>query len=240
MKRIILSILITLSCALPLLAQKQNQTKPGPCTLGVDRAPELRGFRLGVSQAEVLNRFPGTSLDKPDKFGRSQLRLTVIDTSTISKGGLRPDKAVQPDMTSAPGDESAFVVDSTRLSVLKGVRRIRFQFVDGRLAQLQVAYDDSIKWDTVDEFVESVARALNLSPDWSLPPNGDGSTSGRELRCQGFVITADLNADSTDTRIGAQLFLEDLQASALVEKRQTDLKERAEAAEDAKKKNFKP
>jgi hypothetical protein len=237
MKRIILIVMALLLCAFSLFAQNKNVSKP-QCSLGLDRAPELRGFRLGVPQAAVLARFPGTSVDKPDKFGATELRLGVIDSSVVSKGLPVRDKGVQPDLML--GADNAFIVDSARFQTLKGVRRIGFRFLDGRLSFIQLAYDDSIKWNSVDEFVETVAKALTLSPDWSLPPDADGSNSGRELRCEGFVITASVGADASDTRIGAQLALEDLQASKLLEKRQNDLKDKAQRDEDAKRKNFKP
>ena len=47
-----------------------------------------------------------------------------------------------------------------------------------------------------------------------------------------------LGADSTDTRIAAQLSPEDLKAAKIVEKRQNDLKKKAQEAEDAKTKKF--
>lgn len=236
MNRLIFTLVLTLSCASPLVAQVKNNPKPSKCTLPLDRAPELRGLRLGLPQAAVLARFPGVSIEKPDKLGVTQLRLNVIDTTLISRNLPIRDKAVQPDMTL--GDDTSFTVDSAKFPALKDVRRIQFRFIDGRLSYLRVSYDDSIKWNSVDEFVETVAKALNLPADWSLPPDADGSNQGRELRCEGFVITADVGADSTDTRIAAQLSLQDLGAAKIVEKRQNDLKKKAQEAEDAKTKKF--
>jgi hypothetical protein len=237
MKRIILNVVALLLCAVSLFAQNKTVRKP-QCSLGLDRAPELRGFRLGVPQAAVLARFPGTSIDKPDKFGTAALRFGVIDSSLVGKGLPVREKGVEPDLTL--GANSAFIVDSARFQTLKGVRRIEFRFLDGRLSFLQVAYDDSIKWNSIDDFVETVARALSLPPDWSLLPDAAGSNSERELRCEGFVITASVGADASDTRIASQLALEDLQASKLIEKRQDDLKDKAQRDEDAKRKTFKP
>jgi len=229
-----------LSCAWTLAAQKKTEAAQIKCPLGVDKAPELRGFQLGTSQASVLARFPGTSIEKSDKFGRSQLRLTVIDMSILLKGMASREKPVQPDMTSGPGDESGFIVDSARFPALKGVRRVRLQFTDARLSYMQLSYDDSVKWNSIDEFVETVALKLSLPGEWKLPTNNEGSSNQKELRCEGFVITGELGADSTDTRIAAQLSVEDLVAAKSIEKRLSDLKEKAENDEDAKRKNFKP
>ena len=240
MKRIILSLLITLCCALPIFAQAKNVTKQVECPLAIERAPELRGFRLGTPQAGVLARFPGTSLEKPDKFGISQMRFTVIDSAIGARGAASREKGVQPDINVTPGEAIGFIVDSARFPVLKNVRRVRLRFTDGRLSYVQVAYDDSIKWDSVDDFVGTVAQTLNLPGTWNIPADSDGSARERELRCEGFVVTGDVGGDAADAQIAAQLSVEDLKASKLVEKRQSDLKEKAQSDEDAKRKNFKP
>jgi hypothetical protein len=240
MKRTVLILLLTLSCTWPLLAQGKNDPKQTKCTLPIERAPELRGLRLGAAQAGVLSRFPGSSAQKPDQFGISQLRFTIVDTAAFSKGLPGRDKAVQPEMASGPGDESAFIVDSAKFSALKGVRRIRLRFMDGRLSFIQVAYDDSIQWDSADEFVEAVAKNLSLSGTWNLPEESDGSGNQRELRCEGFALIGSVSADPSDTRIAAQLSIEDLAASKVIAKRQEDLKEKAKRDDEGKRKNFKP
>ena len=237
MKQIILILLIILSCALPLGAQVKPEAKSTKCALGIEQAPELRGFRLGTPQASVLARFPGASLAKPDKFGLAQLRLTIIDSGATR---LLAGKGVQPDITVASAQESGFIVDSAKFPELKGVRRARLRFFEGRLANVEVAYDDSIKWDGADDFVQTVARTLNLPGQWAAPVESDRADLVKELRCDGFVITGDVGSDPTDTRIAAQLSVEDLGASKTLEKRQKDEQERAQREEEAKRKNFRP
>ncbi|HZO85522.1 MAG TPA: hypothetical protein VFC26_09925, partial [Verrucomicrobiae bacterium] len=134
----------------------------------------------------------------------------------------------------------AFIVDSAKFSALKSVRRVRLRFMDGRLSFIQLGYDDSITWESVDEFVVTVAKSLNLSGTWNLPEDSDGSGNQRELRCEGFALIGSVGADATDTRIAAQLSIEDLAASKIIAKRQEDLKEKAKRDEEAKRKNFKP
>ena len=240
MKRTVLILLLTLSCTWPLLAQGKNDPKQTKCTLPIERAPELRGLRLGAPQAGVLSRFPGSSAQKPDQFGISQLRFTIVDTAAFSKGLPGRDKAVQPEMAASPDDESAFIVDSAKFSALKSVRRVRLRFMDGRLSFIQIAYDDSITWDRADEFVETVAKSLGLTGTWNLPEDSDGSGRERELRCEGFALIGSVGPDAADTRIAAQLSIEDLAASKIVAKRQEDLKEKTKRDEEAKRKNFKP
>src|SRR3954462_5475281 len=124
MKKLILPILLLLSLTGATMAQTKPAAQEIKCTLGVDASPELRGLRLGASQASVLSRFPGTSIEKPDKFGLSQLYLTVMDTSVLPKSMGGRDKAVQPQMSGfsgVPGSEGGFNLDSARFPVLKGV-----------------------------------------------------------------------------------------------------------------------
>jgi hypothetical protein len=261
MKRTTLILLMTLTCVWPLLAQSKGDPKQTKCTLPIESAPELRGLRLGAPQAGVLSRFPGTSVQKPDQFGISQLRFTVIDTSAISKElstrdkgvptrdkGVPArdkelptrDKGVQADMTARTGEETGFIVDSAKFSALKGVRRVRMRFMDGRISYIQVAYDDSIKWDSVDEFVEVVSQIMKFSGTWNIPEDSEGSGRERELRCEGFSLIGSVDGDPADSRIAAQLSLEDLKASKIVAKRQEDSKDKATRDDDAKRKNFKP
>jgi len=225
-------------CAAALGQKKPDNPKP-QCTLGINQSPELRGLRLGATQATVLARFPGVSLEKPDKFGLARLRLTVVDSSSIVKSPAR-DKGVQPDMTAAADTGSAFVIDSARFPTLKGVRIMQFRFIDGRLAYLSVAYDDAIKWESVEDFVGTVAENLKLPKDWQTPAESDGSAQEQELRCEGFVISATTAADPNDIHAGPELILQDLAAWNGMSKRQNDLTEKAKRDEDAKRKAFKP
>ena len=223
----------------PALAQKKKTDPPKPaCQLGLDQSPELRGFRLGMSQAAVLARLPGVTLEKPDKFGLARLRLSIIDPNPVIKaapGG----KAIQPDLISPPGEGSAFVIDDSRLPAFKGTRRIQMRFIDGRLSYLQVAYDDAIKWESIDQFVETVSATLKLSQDWRASAESD-TGSEKELRCQGFVLTANTSGDPSDLNAGPELILQDVAAWEAMSKRQIDIVEKQKKQEDEKRKTFKP
>src|SRR5690242_13058232 len=110
MKRVALFILLSLLLCAPALGQAKPGSQPPKCTLGLDQSPELRGFRMGMTQVKVLARLPGVTIEKPDKFGLTRLRLAFIDSSGLIKGSPR-DKAVKPDITATPDDGSAFVID---------------------------------------------------------------------------------------------------------------------------------
>ena len=93
---VILLISVTFTAA---TGQRKIEDKEPKCTLGMDHAPELRGFRLAATQQSLLARFPGVSIEKPDKFGLARLRLTLIDSVGLIKGPVTRDKGVMADIT---------------------------------------------------------------------------------------------------------------------------------------------
>jgi hypothetical protein len=236
-KVLLFSLLSILLCA-PASAQKATDKK-SICNLGIDQSPELRGFRMRMPQAAALARFPGVTLEKPDKFGLARLRLSIIDSSALIKLSAR-EKGVQPDTLSGANEGSAFVLDSTRFSTLKGVRKMQMLFIDGRLSYLQITYDDAIKWDSIEQFVETVAGNLNLPKEWKTPADSDNASHEKELRCAGFVLTANTLGDATDLNSGPELLLQDPAAWDAMSKRQNDIVEKAKRDADDKRKTFKP
>lgn len=239
MKLILVILLISLTFT-AAVGQRKVEDKEPKCTLGLDHAPELRGFRLTTTQQNVLARFPGASIEKPDKFGLARLRFTVIDSVGLIKGPMTRDKGVTVDISARPEDGSAFVLESTKFPALNGVRRIEFRFIDGRLSFVAVAYDDSIKWDNIDDFVSTVSKALSLPNEWRTPADTGGDGTEKELRCDAFAISASVGTDPLDSRVGAQLTVEDLAAWDSLSKRQNDMQEKAKREADDKRKGFKP
>ena len=115
------------------------------CTLKSEQlpdAPELRGFRLGMSFDQVKARVPQVQFGHADEFG-------VTKTSINPLYDARFDKA--------------FFAD---------VRTISFDFLDGKLTTLWIGYERSFKWQTVDEFVTGISQSLNLPPAWSAKRTG--------------------------------------------------------------------
>lgn len=239
MKPILVILLISLTFTAAVGQRKAEDKKP-KCTLGLDHAPELRGFRLAMTPQNVLARFPGISIEKPDKFGLARLRLTVIDSVGLIKGPMTRDKGVQADISARPEDGSAFVLESTKFPALNGVRRIELRFIDGRLSFVLVAYDDSIKWDNIDDFVSTVSKNLSLPAEWQTPAEVGGEGIEKELQCDAFTISANVGADPSDSRVGAQLTVADVAAWKALSMRQNDLTEKVKREADDKRKAFKP
>ena len=235
-KGILFALLLLILCA-PVFGQKKADNPKPKCALGLDQSPELRGFRLGMTQVAVLAKLPGVTVEKPDKFGLAQLRLSIIEPTAI-KTGTR-EKGVRPDITATPEDGSAFVIDSTKFPALKGTRRIQMRFIDGRLAYLQISYNDDVKWDSIDQVVETISTTLKLPNEWQAPADAD-SGQEKELRCEGFVISANAIGDPNDIHAGPELILQDVAAWNALSKRQNDVTEKTKRVEDEKRKAFKP
>jgi hypothetical protein len=133
---------ILLVCA-HATAQQKN------CPLRLDQlqdAPELRGFRLGMTYDQVKARVPPIQFGRPDEIG-------------VAKTSINPN--FDPRF-----DKSGFA----------DVRTISFDFLDGKLVTLWIGYDPSFKWQTLDDFVAGMGRSLNLPAAWSQKRGGQQMT----------------------------------------------------------------
>lgn len=100
-------------------------------------APELVGFRLGMTTGEVTQRVPQVVFGRADEFA-------------VSKTSINPDFDQRIDKAS-----------------FAGVRTVSLDFLDGRLTSLWLGYDPTFKWRTVDEFVKGISQALRLPASWN-------------------------------------------------------------------------
>lgn len=158
-------ILFTAILALSSIAASAQQ-----CELTLGQAPELRGFKLGMSVAQARAKLPGVTFPKPDERGEISLFLRG---PTLRK--------IDP---SASGDVSSGLLT----------------FFDGRLVSVSIGYGDSVKWESVDEFVFSVSQSLGLPPVWPRRrsraddlDDSDEYIADRDLTCSGFVVSVRLN-----------------------------------------------
>ena len=101
-------------------------------------APELFGFRLGMTSDQAKTRVPQIALGRVDDFG-------------VSKTSINPDFDPHIDKAS-----------------LEGVRTVSLDFLDGRLTSLWFGFDSSFKWTTVPDFVSGISQALHLPDAWTI------------------------------------------------------------------------
>lgn len=105
-------------------------------------APELFGFRLGMTFEQVKARVPHVQFGRADQFG-------------VTKTSINPH--FDPRF-----DQAGFV----------DVRTISLDFLDGKLVSLWIGYESTFKWQTLDEFVEGISKSLSLQAEWPTKRGG--------------------------------------------------------------------
>jgi hypothetical protein len=127
---------ITFSLLVFLLAQ----TASAQCTKKLSElpaAPELLGFRLGMTKDEIKARVPQTVFGKADHFGVTK---TTINPYFDPK------------------------IDKTKF---EGVRSVSLDLVDDRLTSLWIGFDETFKAHTMEEFVKLISTSLGVDGNWS-------------------------------------------------------------------------
>jgi hypothetical protein len=113
----------------------------GQCTkkmTEIPAAPELLGFRLGMTKEEIKLHVPQTQFGHTDDFGVSK---TTINPYFDPK------------------------IDKTKF---EGVRSISLDILDQKLTSLWIGYDENFKAGNVDDFVKLITQSLQLSAaNWS-------------------------------------------------------------------------
>lgn len=111
------------------------------CTMKIAElpaAPELFGFRLGMSKEQIKLHVPQTKFGHTDDFGVAKTTINPHFDSTI---------------------------DQTKFA---GVRSISLDLLDERLTSLWIGYDEEFKARNVDEFVKLISQSLQLpAAGWS-------------------------------------------------------------------------
>lgn len=100
-------------------------------------APELLGFRLGMTKEQIKTRVPQTVFGKTDHFGVSK---TTINPYFDPK------------------------IDKTKF---EGVRSVSLDLLDERLTSLWIGFDETFKVHTVEEFVKLISQSLQIPENWS-------------------------------------------------------------------------
>jgi hypothetical protein len=170
---------------------------------------ELRGFRLGMSQAEVKARIPDLVTTRPNGLGESRSFTFVRTNKYLSRN-----------------------------ATLRGVSSITLNYLDGRVIFVAMLYDDSLKWDSGDEFAGQVAASLGLPSGWARNEGEDYDEQLKILRCERFALVAGLKRVSY--RMLPAAFLTDLAGINALNKRASDEAERKRRAEEQRKRSFKP
>jgi len=100
-------------------------------------APELLGFKLGMTKEQVKARIPQVVFGKNDAFGVSKTTINPFFDPHI--------------------DKSAF----------ENVRSISLDFLDNHLTSLWIGFESSLGVSSTDDFVKRITQSLHLPDTWS-------------------------------------------------------------------------
>lgn len=159
------------------------------CSLTAANAPELRGFRLGMSLEQVHARLPGLRTEYydvgpgsvyynekiTDEFGFLVLKLDPVDFIRMAQDNiavsdydrrkyLSQDSISRTYYSQRPVAET--MINTRRYPGFEGARQVALSFVDERIVTIRVNYDGSTQWGSLDEFVNKIAESLNLTGEW--------------------------------------------------------------------------
>jgi hypothetical protein len=168
------------------------------CSLTVAQLPEVRGIRLGMSVAEVLRLFPGSS-NVPEirsALSRADGRIGVV------RFDVYPDRYPSK-------------------AKFEGIGQLVFQFLDNHLSSYYVGYNGP-EWKSVDEFISKVSESLNLpsAQDWER----SNVASMKTLKCAGFDISTFIGGTGGNSNY---VQVRSLVADQVLRDRQAELKEKA-------------
>src|ERR1043166_9291149 len=128
---LVLSFLMTIAASVSTAAQCSQKINDLP------QAPELLGFRLGMTKNEIKARVPQTRFGHTDEFGVSKTTINPYFDESIDK------------------------------SKLESVRSISLDLLDDRLTSIWIGYDETYKVQAVEDFIKSVSASLKLTGPWS-------------------------------------------------------------------------
>ena len=125
---------------LALLLLLLAQSAPAQCTKKMSdlpAAPELLGFRLGMTKEEIKARVPQTVFGRADHFGVLKTTINPYFDPTIDK------------------------------TKFESVRSISLDLLDDHLTSIWIGFDDTFKAHNAEEFVKLISQSLQVEGNWS-------------------------------------------------------------------------
>ena len=121
---------------------------------GLENAPKLLGFNLGMSSSEAQ---------------------TVVGKDLKIKVKQNGQRTFFQNYIKTPAPDS-----------LRGVRALYLRFLDNRLYQIEVFYENRNDWQTLTDFIANFSASVNFSVSvWQIKQNR------AVIDCGAFLVTAD-------------------------------------------------
>src|SRR6185436_14274680 len=103
----------------------------------IPAAPELLGFRLGMTKDEIKTHVPQSEFGRTDAFGVSKTTINPYFDETIDK------------------------------TKFDGVRSISLDILDDKLTSIWIGFDEDYKVHTAEDFVKLISQSLQVNGYWS-------------------------------------------------------------------------
>lgn len=100
-------------------------------------APELLGFRLGMTKDQVKALVPQTKFGRTDEFGVTKTTINPFFDPTIDK------------------------------MKFASVRSVSLDFLDEQLTSIWIGYDETYRVQVIEEFTSAVSKSFKLPNAWS-------------------------------------------------------------------------
>jgi outer membrane protein len=180
------------------------------CTAGRERAPALSLLRLGMTVAEVRERYPGLAVGRLKKSGLLLLKLEEADLAALP----------------AP-DDPAFTPT-----------KVALRFFEDRLYYFRVSYYGAT-WSSLGELLTREAERLGLPGtwaafyDWRLKTLRDAEDlSDMALECDGFRVRVGLGIEGVEGELKPHVKVEDTAVLQRIRAREAE-EARADAETEA-------
>jgi len=208
-----------------------------PCTVTLENAPDLRGFRLGMSLSDIQKRFPN--------FPSSRIAANQIGVATVDmSAAYRRDELGSPD-----GHNILSLYYISSFPELNELKHVELKLLDGRLIEVTVYYPNDIKWRSADEFVQKTSEALKLNGTWRRLGEDNDYSETRFLQCgevlEGFHVTAGFRRppssySSFDAKLPYVGFEDFMHGEMEIFRRKQASDEKAKQEEEKRKQTFRP
>lgn len=210
MNKRVIALVTLVFVTISAYSQALSQSK---CNLTEANFPSVRGLRLGMTTEQFLALFPGIAkrLAKEPKNVRDAFEKAIA-----------PSSSEPAYLVADPGSDTA--TDAAKAQ-FAGVNSVSVGIYKGRVTDLIVQYVGT-EWNSIEEWLAKVSEAFKLpgARDWAAGPSEDPN---RVLKCVGLEIEAAIQGGGASIRVRNT-------------ERDKGNDERANAAEEKKRRDFKP
>jgi hypothetical protein len=154
-------------CSGIVFSQSGVRSEKG-CNIRLDNAPAVRGLKLGQTVEQVKAVLP-TLLKRGSEATRDP-EIGVLESRV---------------RVNAPEYMPGFA----------GIDQVNILFLDDRLSQVKIVYDQSVRWQKESDFTSKVSESLNLPNAW------EDTIGGSIMNCDGFFLRAEIGHYTSPTEL---------------------------------------